>query len=109
MWRRPCGTTSPSVTCSFRNRRHAPPLAYAALTRHASATRIGLMDGTVPVEAMVSGLTHPRQGMPICRKKRFFSKKIQTNVEQLKKSVLLQSQNPPSLSTMLKCAGRFFT
>ena len=29
-------------------------LAYTASTRHASDTRIGLMDSTVPIEALVS-------------------------------------------------------
>ena len=38
---------------SVRNHRHAPPLSYSGLNRHASATRIGLMDSTVPVEAVV--------------------------------------------------------
>ena len=47
-------TTSPSGACSVRNRRPAPPLSYTAATRHASATRIGLMDSTVPIEALVS-------------------------------------------------------
>ena len=47
-------------------RRHAPPLSYTAPNSHASGTRIGLMDGTVPIEALVSGVIHPRQGMPIC-------------------------------------------
>ncbi len=31
------------------------PLSLTASNRHASGTRIGLMDGTVPVEALVSG------------------------------------------------------
>ena len=53
-------------SCSVRNRRHAPSLAYTGVNRHASATRIGLMDSTVPVEAMVGGVIHPRQGMPVC-------------------------------------------
>ena len=35
----------------------------------------------------------------------FFSKKL---AKRTKKFVFLQHQNPPSLSTMLKCAGRFF-
>ena len=35
-------------------------LVYAASNRHASDTRIGLMDSTVPVEAMVCGVIHPR-------------------------------------------------
>ena len=56
MWRRPCGTTSSSVACSVRNRRHAPPLSLTASNRHASDTRIGLMDSTVPGEAMVGGV-----------------------------------------------------
>ena len=34
--------------------------AHTASNRHASCTRIGLMDSTVPVEAMVGGVTHPR-------------------------------------------------
>ena len=42
------------------------PLAYTAPTRHASCTRIRLMDSAVPVEAMVGGVNHPRQGMPVC-------------------------------------------
>lgn len=36
------------------------PLAYTAPNRHASGTRIGLMDSTVPIEALVSGVTFPR-------------------------------------------------
>lgn len=30
------------------------PLAYTASTRHASGTRIGLMDNTEPIEALLS-------------------------------------------------------
>lgn len=59
-WRRPCGTIFPSGACSARSRRHAPPLSHTASTRHASDTRIGLMDSTVQEEALVSGVTHPR-------------------------------------------------
>ena len=36
------------------------PLAYTAPNRHASDTRIELMDSMVPVEALVSGAPHPR-------------------------------------------------
>jgi len=32
------------------------------VNRHASVTRIGLMDSTVPIEALVSEVTHPRRG-----------------------------------------------
>lgn len=49
----PSATTSPSVTCSVRNRRHTPPCLTPPPTRHASGTRIGLMDSAVPVEAMI--------------------------------------------------------
>jgi hypothetical protein len=37
-----------------------------------------------------------------------FKKKIIEQCFDIKKNVFLQRQNPPSLSTMLKCAGRFF-
>ena len=43
-WRLPCGTIFPSGACSARSRRHA------------SGTRIGLMDSTVLVEAMECGM-----------------------------------------------------
>ena len=49
-------TTSPSVACSVHNRRHAPPLSLTASNRHASGIRIGLMDSTVPIEALVGGM-----------------------------------------------------
>jgi hypothetical protein len=48
-------TTSPSVACSVRNFRHAPPCPYTASNRHASDIRIGLMDSMAPMEAMVGG------------------------------------------------------
>ena len=35
-------------------------LAYTGVNRHASDTRIGLMDSTVPIEALVSEVTYPR-------------------------------------------------
>ena len=35
-------------------------LAYTGVSRHASGTRIGLMDSTVPVVALVGGVIHPR-------------------------------------------------
>ena len=35
-------------------------LAYTGVNRHASATRIGLMDSTVPIEALVNEMNHPR-------------------------------------------------
>ena len=54
---------------SVSNRRHAPSLAYTGVNRHASDTRIGLMDSTVPIEALVNGVPYPRQGMPICSKR----------------------------------------
>ncbi len=41
---------------SVRLRRYEDAsLAYTASNRHASDTRIGLMDGTVPIEAVVGG------------------------------------------------------
>ena len=46
-------TTSPSVACSVRKHRHTPPCLTPPPTRHASGTRIGLMDSAVPVEAMI--------------------------------------------------------
>ena len=60
MWRTSSATTSPSGACSARSRRHAPPLSYTAPNCHASGTRIGLMDSTMPVEAMVFEMTYPR-------------------------------------------------
>lgn len=33
--------------------------SYFTLNLHASGTRIGLMDSTVPIEALVSGVIHP--------------------------------------------------
>ena len=48
-----------AVASSVLNRRHAPPLSHTASNRHASDTRVGLMDSTVPIEAMVSGVPHP--------------------------------------------------
>ena len=47
-------TTSPYGGCSARNRRHAPSMSYTGVNRHASDTRIGLMDSTVPIEALVN-------------------------------------------------------
>ena len=34
--------------------------AHTSSNRHASGTRIELMDSTVPIEALVSGVIHPR-------------------------------------------------
>ena len=33
---------------------------YESINRHASDTRIGLMDSTVPIEALVNEETYPR-------------------------------------------------
>ena len=57
--------TNPSPPCRNRRRppqnRGRPPsrssLSHTASTRHASDTRIGLMDSTVPVEALVNSDT----------------------------------------------------
>ena len=49
-------TTSPSVASSVRDPLSRTSLSHAASNRHASDTLIGLMDSTVPVEAMVSGV-----------------------------------------------------
>ncbi|MBQ4441856.1 MAG: hypothetical protein II899_07130 [Bacteroidales bacterium] len=46
-------TTSPSGACFVRKHRHTPPCLTPPPTRHASGTRIGLMDSAVPVEAMI--------------------------------------------------------
>ena len=51
---------APSVTAVTR----LP--AYTGVNRHASGIRIELMDSMVPVEALVCGVNHPRQGMPVC-------------------------------------------
>ena len=46
------------IILKFRHYEDAS-LAYTSSNRHTSGTRIGLMDCTVPVEAMVSGVTFP--------------------------------------------------
>ena len=43
------------------NRRYEDAsLSYTGVNRHASDARIGLMDSTVPIEALVNGVTYPR-------------------------------------------------